>query len=167
MQQPAFFMQFRNDDSYFGNFELLKKRIVSFLAANDTPEVLWTRVEQWLEHEIYGTDKVVLSHFDTPFEKRVMQLLLKRNHPIMLFTYNTPENSSLNKLNISPSTPNILVLKYRPLHNEWRSKQTDMKRMAVINLADEFITIGVTSDRNILTILDLYQQSPEKPHRVL
>lgn len=61
-------MLFVDDDNYFGNYELLNKSVVSFLAANDTPEELWSKVEQWLEREIYETDKVVLSHFETPFE---------------------------------------------------------------------------------------------------
>lgn len=167
MQQPAFFMLFLDDDSYFGNYDLLDETVVSFLAANDTPEELWPRVKQWLENEIYGTDKVVLSHFETPFEKRVLQLLLKHNRPIILFTYHSTPKSSLRKLGISPSNPNRLVLKYRPSHNIWHTKQRDMERMAVVNLSDEFITIGATSDSNILTILDLYRQSPEKPHRML
>ena len=70
MQQPAFFMLFIDDDSYFGNYELLDKYIVSFLAANDTPEELWPRVERWLESDIYGTDKAVLSHFETPLDRK-------------------------------------------------------------------------------------------------
>ena len=167
MQQPAFFMLFIDDDSYFGNYELLDKYIVSFLAANDTPEELWPRVERWLESDIYGTDKAVLSHFETPFEKRVLQLLLERNHPRILFTYNSTSKASIRELKVSRTNPNSLVLRYRPSHDVWHSEQRNMERMAVVNLSDEFITIGVTSDSNILTILDLYRQSPEKPHGVL
>lgn len=160
-------MLFVDDDNYFGNYELLNKSVVSFLAANDTPEELWSKVEQWLEREIYETDKVVLSHFETPFEKRVLQLLLERNRPIILFTYYSTKKSSLHKLGVSSSNPNQLVLRYRPSRNTWNTEDRNRERMAVVNISDEFITIGATSDSNILTILDLYRQSPEKPHRML
>ena len=167
MRQPAFFMLFIDDDNYFGNYALLDKHIVSFLAANDTPEELWPRVERWLESEIYGSEKVILSHFDTPFEKRVLQLLLEHNRPVILFAYHSIEKRTLRKLGVSTTNPNCLILRYRPSHNTWQSKQSDMERMAVVNLSDEFITIGATSDSNILTILELYRQSPEKPHQML
>lgn len=160
-------MTFINDDNYFGNFDLLDEPIVAFLAANDTPEELWPRVQQWLEREIYNTDKVVISHFDTHFEKRVLQLLLEHNRPIILFTYRSTIKASFRKLNVSRTNPNRLVLRYRPSHNGWQSEQRDMERMAIINLSDEFITIGTTSDNDILKILDLYRQSPETPHRIL
>ena len=160
-------MLFIDDEKFFGNYELLDNTTVSFLAANDTPEELWPRVEQWLENEIYGSDKVVLSHFETPFEKRVLQLLLERNHPIIIYTYPSTSKASLRKLNISRSNPNGLALRYRPSQNMSQSEQNNMKRMAIVNLSDEFISIGATTDSNLLTILDLHRQHPEKPHRML
>ena len=167
MQQPAFFMLFMDNDQYFGNFELFEEPKVTFLAANDTPEELWPRVEQWLESEIYGTDKVVLSYFESPFEKRVLQLLLERNHPRILFTYPSTNRDSFRELNVSRTNPNSLVLSYRPASHHWPSEQLDRLRMAVVNISDEFISIGATADSNLLTILDLYRQSPKKPHRML
>ena len=160
-------MTFIDDNNYFGNYDLFDEPIVSFLAADDTPEELWSRVERWLEREIYGTDKVILSHFESPFEKRVLQLLLERNHPVILFTYNTTSKTAFRELKVSRRNANTLVLRYRPSHNAFPSKDIDKIRMTIANIADEFITIGATADSNILTILDLYRQSPEKPHRKL
>ena len=167
MQQPAFFMLFIDNDNYFGNYKLLEKPIVSFMAANDTPEELWSRVERWLEQEIYGTNRAILSHFETPFEKRVLQLLLKHNRPIILFTYHSTSKASLRELKVSPTNANRLVLRYRPSQDALPSKDTDLSRMVIANISDEFITIGATSDDNILTILDLYRQSSQKHHRML
>lgn len=160
-------MLFIDDDKHFGNHDLFETPIVSFLAANDTPEELWPRVEQWLENEIYGTDKTVLSHFETPFEKRVLQLLLEHNHPLILYTYQSTDKTALRELCVSPSNPNRLVLKYRPADNVLQSAYKDMMRMVVTTLAYEFITIGATADSDILTILDLHRKHQETPHRML
>ena len=160
-------MLFIDDDQHFGNHDLFETPIVSFLAANDTPEELWPRVEKWLENEIYGTDKTVLSHFETPFEKRVLQLLLEHNHPLILYTYQSTDKTALRELCVSPSNPNRLVLKYRPADNVLQSAYKDMMRMVVTTLAYEFITIGATADSDILTILDLHRKHPETPHRML
>lgn len=163
----VFFMNFIDENDMFGNYELLEKPIVSFMAASDTPEELWQRVERWLKCEIFGTDKSIMSYFETPFEKRVLQLLLERKHPLILFTYNTAPKSSFRELNISPRNPHCLVLRNRPLPNTWQNESSKPLRMAVVNIADELVTIGTTSDRNILSILDLHRQSPQKPHRML
>ena len=162
-----FFMNFIDENDMFGNYELLEKPIASFMAASDTPEELWQRVERWLESEIFGTDKAILSHFETPFEKRVLQLLLERKHPLILFTYRSTDRGALHELNISPTNAQCLVLSYRPSPDAPQCEQTENLRMAVINLADEFVSIGATSDNNILSILDLHRQSPQKPLQML
>ena len=168
MRQPTFFfMNFIDENDMFGNYELLEKPIASFMAASDTPEELWQRVERWLESAIFGTDKAILSHFETPFEKRVLQLLLERKHPLILFTYRSTDRNALLELNISPTNAQCLVLSYRPSPDAPQCEHTENLRMAVINLADEFVSIGATSDNNILSILDLHRQSPQKPHRML
>lgn len=162
-----FFMIFFNDDKYFGNYDLLDKPVVSFLAANDTLEELWSRVEEWLENEIFGTDKAILSHFETPFERRVLQLLLERNHPRILFTYASTNKASFRELKVSRTNPNSLVLRYRPLPDAIQWRQNDMLCMTVVNLADEVVTVGVSADTATLAIVEECKRDNLKPCRSL
>ena len=66
-----------------GNKDLLDRPLVAFFASRETPEDVAPKAIRWAEI-ICQTDKVVISGFHSPLEKRVLKILLEHKHPIIL-----------------------------------------------------------------------------------
>lgn len=70
-------------DSYLGNEQLLDRTLVAFFASRETPDDVAHKAIRWAEI-ICQTDKVVISGFNSPLEKEVLNTLLKNKHPVIL-----------------------------------------------------------------------------------
>ena len=71
-------------EEYLGNEDLLDRYLVAFFASREYSEEIAQRAVQWAE-EICQTDKVVISGFHSPLEKKVLTILLEHKHPVALF----------------------------------------------------------------------------------
>ena len=71
-------------EEYLGNEDLLDRYLVAFFASREYSEEVAQRAVQWAE-EICQTDKVVISGFHSPLEKKVLTILLEHKHPVALF----------------------------------------------------------------------------------
>ena len=80
MRQPTFFMAF--DYDYTGNPALLDCRKVAFFASRVVSPTVEEQVLRWAE-ACCATDRVVISGFQSPLEKFVLELLLKARHPVI------------------------------------------------------------------------------------
>lgn len=70
-------------DSYLGNEQLLDRTLVAFFASRETPDDVAHKAIRWAEM-ICQTDKVVISGFNSPLEKEVLNTLLENKHPVIL-----------------------------------------------------------------------------------
>ena len=70
-------------EEYLGNTSLLDRYLVAFFASREYSEEVAQRAVQWAE-EICQTDKVVISGFHSPLEKKVLQVLLEHKQPVIL-----------------------------------------------------------------------------------
>ena len=69
---------------YLGNEILLDSYLVAFFASREYSEEVAQRAIQWVE-EICQPDKVVISGFHSPLEKKILNVLLEHKHPVVLF----------------------------------------------------------------------------------
>ena len=167
MLQPAFFMDLLYDDPYVGNIELADNYAVTFLAASDTPEEEWVKVERWLEEEIFGTDKVVLSGFQSPFEKRVLMRLFEHKHPVILYL----SRSLYKRLPREYETPlaenRLLIISYFPNCNRCSYHTSSARNTGLMKMGDEVVVVGRTRHSTINTFFELFRIRATKPYRDL
>ena len=167
MLQPAFFMDLLYDDPYIGNIELADNYTVTFLAASDTPEEEWVKVERWLEDEIFGTNKVVVSGFQSPFEKRVLMRLVEHRHPVIIYL----ARSLYKRLPADYETPlaegRLLIISYLPNRNRCSYHYSQARNAALMRMAEEVVVVGRTSHSTIDTFFELFRIRATKPYRDL
>ena len=162
-----FFMQLLHDDPYIGKIELAECYAVAFLASCSTPEKDWTKVERWLEAEIYRTNKVVMSGFHSPFERRVLQCLFEHNHPAILYLARSLYKRMPHEYEEPLANGQLLILSYFEQHKRNSYRYADARNAYLMKIADEVATIGVTPSSKISTMLDLYRQNCDKPYKEL
>ena len=160
-------MELLYDDPYVGNIELANKYVVTFLASCATPEENWAKVERWLEEEIYGTDKVVMSGFHSPFEQRVLQRLFDHKHPAILYLARSLYKRPPQEYTLPLAENRLLILAYYEQCDRISYRHSSHRNSALINMADEVVTIGVTQTSKISTMLNLLRQTSNKAFREL
>ena len=160
-------MQLFHDDPYVGNMGLTDRYAVSFLASCATPEEDWTKVEHWLETEIYGTDKVVVSGFHSPFERKVLHQLFEHKHPAILILARSLYKRMPTDYKEALAEGRLLIISYfeRLKRNSYR--YADARNSYTMMIADEVVTIGVTPMSKISTMLELFSKKRDKPYREL
>lgn len=167
MRQPTFFVKLLCNDPYIGNIELADRYAVTFLAASATPEEEWAKVEKWLETEIYGTDKVVVSGFHSPFEKRVLESLLARNHPAIIYLARSIYKRMPPEYEVALAENRLLIISYYPKCSRVSYRHSEDRNAGLMTMTDEVVTIGVTHESIISTLFDLLGRSATKPFRKL
>ena len=160
-------MELLYDDPYVGNIKLTNKYTVTFLASCATPEEDWAKVEHWLETEIYGTNKVVMSGFHSPFEQRVLQRLFEQKHPVILVLARSLYKRMPAGYEEALNERRMLIISYFEQHKRNSYRYASARNSYLIRIADEVVTIGVTPASKISTIFDLLRQKQDKPYREL
>ena len=163
MQQPAFFMEILFDDSYIGNVKLTDRHTVTFLASLSTPEEDWTKVKRWLETEIFGTDKVVISGFHSPFERRVLQQLIEHNHPAIVVLARSLYKRIPAEYQKAITQKSILITSYFPKHKRNSYRYAEARNAYLMDIANEVVVIGVGATSRISTFFNLFRKSSNKP----
>lgn len=160
-----FFMEYIDECGYLGNLELLDGQAVAFVAESATPESEWVKVEQWLNDEIFGKNRSVMSTFQSPFERRVLRLLFEHNHPTILYTSEQLYDSLPTEYRVSSATPQMLALFQG---REYPSLTSfDRYDLAMMNLADEVVTIGINPESPTQKLVEVFRSQSNTPYRAL
>ena len=160
-------MELLYDDPYIGNIELADHYAVAFFASSATPEEEWSKVEHWLETEIYGTDKVITSGFHSPFEKRVLEELFAHNHPAILYLARSLYKRMPPEYEIPLAEDRLLILSYYPKYNRVSYRHSSARNTGLMVMADEVVAIGRTRQSLINTFFELLGKHATKPFRDL
>jgi len=162
-----FFMNLLYDDPYIGNIELADNYAVTFLAASDTPEEKWPKIEHWLEEEIFGTDKVVVSGFQSPFEKRVLMRLFEHQHPVIIYLSRSLYKRLPPEYEKPLTEGKLLIISYLPNRNRCSYRYSSARNTSIMKMGDEVVAVGVTPHSSIYTFFELYSRNATKPFRNL
>lgn len=150
-------MRFVSNEYYLGNIDLLDGYIVAFLASSSTPESEWTRVEAWIERAC-NNNWVIISGFQSAFERRVLERLLQRKRPIILYLPRSIHKRIIGQYRSYIEEGLMLIESYRPNIHRTGRYYSFGRNVDIISRSDILFTAGVTRESSIDMFVEMYRQ---------
>ena len=152
----SFFME-----EYLGNEELLDSCLVAFFASRESYEEVAQRAVQWAE-SICQTDKVVISGFHSPLEKRVLDILLEHKHPVIIALGRALYKKIPPHLQSAFDEGRLLFVSFRGYsRHSWKS--AEIRNWKAAGMADEVYFTPFTNLSSLSTLhytMDRYSDTP-------
>ena len=151
MQRLRFFMDLS------GNRELLDSSLVAFFASRTAPPEALTLATRWA-HEIAEQNKVVISGFHSPIERKVLNILLAHKRPVVVALGRALYRKVPAHMQVAFNENRILFISYRPSSRPSLSN-SQLRNWAVADLADEIIFAPFESSSQLSTLYFTIQKS--------
>ncbi|MBQ3186734.1 MAG: hypothetical protein IJB62_04150 [Alistipes sp.] len=147
-------------DSYLGNEQLLDRTLVAFFASRETPDDVAHKAIRWAEM-ICQTDKVVISGFNSPLEKEVLNTLLENKHPVILALGRSVYKRVPTQFVQPLAEGRMLIVSIsNAVRQSWWTAQ--YRIFTVANWADECVWAGVHRGSLLDVPFDIYLSKSKK-----
>ena len=152
-------------EEHLGNEILFDRHLVAFFASRETPEDVVPKALRWAEM-ICQTDKVVISGFHSPLEKKVLQVLLEHKHPVIL-ALGRSIYKRVPKEYVQPIEEGrmLIVNVSNAVRQGWWTSQH--RNFVVANWADECVWAGVHRGSTLDVPFDIYLSKSVKLEDIL
>ena len=120
-----------------GNNELLNKPLIAFFASRSALSHAAELSREWV-HAICETDKVVISGFQSPIEREVLDILLSRNHPVIVALGRSLYLRIPDVYRLAYSENRLLFISFRN-HTRHNLSNAQIRNWAVADMADEVV----------------------------
>lgn len=120
-----------------GNNELLNKPLIAFFASRSALSHAAELSREWA-HAICETDKVVISGFQSPIEREVLDILLSRNHPVIVALGRSLYLRIPDVYRLAYSENRLLFISFRN-HTRHNLSNAQIRNWAVADMADEVV----------------------------
>ena len=125
------------DYDYKGNLSLLDRPTVAFFASRIVPPELFKRTMQWVD-ACCRTDRIVISGFQSPLEKAVLERLLEARHPVIWALGRSLYRHYALPIEAALSEGRILIFAAgNGCRTGWRSAQA--RNFAIASMTDESV----------------------------
>ena len=148
-------------EEYLGNTSLLDRYLVAFFASREYSEDVAERAVHWAE-DICQTDKVVISGFHSPLEKRALDILLEHKHPVIIALGRALYKKVPLQLQSAIDEGRLLYVSFRGYsRHSWKS--SEIRNWKAAGLADEVYFTPFDNTSSLSTLhytLDRYGDQP-------
>ena len=148
-----------------GNKDLLGRPLVAFFASRKATPRDAQLAQRWAE-SICQTDKVVISGFHSPLEKEILNLLLERQHPVVIALGRTLYKRIPEYLQSHFDEGRVLFVSFRDYsrHN-WNSAH--IRNWSVAKLAEEVFFTQFDNTSSLSTLHYTFKHYGSTPVHIL
>ncbi|MBR6831135.1 MAG: hypothetical protein IKM58_03525 [Tidjanibacter sp.] len=115
----------------------MNKPLVAFFASRSALSHAAELSREWA-HAICETDKVVISGFQSPIEREVLDILLSRNHPVIVALGRSLYLRMPDVYRLAYSENRLLFISFRN-HTRHNLSNAQIRNWAVADMADEVV----------------------------
>ncbi|MBR6760326.1 MAG: DNA-processing protein DprA [Alistipes sp.] len=126
-----------NENEYSGPIELLNRELVAFFASRTSTDEARTLALKWAA-EVCQTEKIVISGFNSPLEREVLDFLLAHNRSVIVALGRGLYRKIPTYLQTAYDRGRVLFLSFR--NNQRQSQSTaQIRNWLIASLAPEII----------------------------